>query len=33
VSPGTSEDMDALVRETPKLPQEVAMRIGKMMQW
>src|SRR5215813_7494774 len=32
VDPGTGEEMDALVRETLKLPQEVAVRIGKMME-
>jgi hypothetical protein len=32
VDPGTGEEMDAIVRETLKLPQEVAARIGKMME-
>jgi tripartite-type tricarboxylate transporter receptor subunit TctC len=32
VDPGSGEEMDALVRETLKLPQEVAVRIGKMME-
>ena len=32
VDPGTGEEMDALVRETLKLPQEVAVKIGKMME-
>jgi len=32
IDPGTGEEMEALVRETLKLPQEVAMRIGKMME-
>ena len=32
IDPGTGDEMDALVRETLKLPQEVAVRIGKMME-
>src|SRR5262245_62310790 len=32
VDPGPGEGMEALVRETLKLPQEVAVRIGKMME-
>jgi tripartite-type tricarboxylate transporter receptor subunit TctC len=32
VEPGTGEEMDAIVRETLKLPQEVAARISKMME-
>jgi tripartite-type tricarboxylate transporter receptor subunit TctC len=32
IDPGTGEEMDALVRETLKLPQEVAVKIGKMME-
>jgi len=32
VDPGTGEELDALVRETLALPQEVAVKIGKMME-
>jgi tripartite-type tricarboxylate transporter receptor subunit TctC len=32
VDPGTGEDLDALVQETLKLPREVAVNIGKMME-
>jgi tripartite-type tricarboxylate transporter receptor subunit TctC len=32
IDPGTGEELDALVRETLKLPQDVAVRIGKMME-
>jgi len=32
VDPGTGEELDALVRDTLKLPQEVAVKIGKMME-
>ncbi len=32
IDPGTGEEMDAIVRETLKLPQEVAIKIGKMME-
>ena len=32
VDPGSGEEMDALVRETLKLPQEIAIKIGKMME-
>jgi hypothetical protein len=32
VDPGTGEELDALVRDTLKLPQDVAVKIGKMME-
>ena len=32
IDPGTGEELDALVRETLKLPHEVAVKIGKMME-
>jgi len=32
VEAGTGEDLDVLVRETLKLPREVAVKIGKMME-
>ena len=32
VDPGTGEEMDGIVRETLKLPQEVALKVGKMME-
>jgi len=32
VDPATGEELDALVRDTLKLPQEVAVKIGKMME-
>jgi tripartite-type tricarboxylate transporter receptor subunit TctC len=32
VDPGSGEEMDAIVRETLKLPQEVAIKVGKMME-
>jgi tripartite-type tricarboxylate transporter receptor subunit TctC len=32
IDSGTGEEMDALVRDTLKLPQEVAVKIGKMME-
>ena len=32
IDPATGEELDALVRETLALPQDVAVRIGKMME-
>jgi tripartite-type tricarboxylate transporter receptor subunit TctC len=32
VDPGSGEELDALVRDTLKLPQDVAVKIGKMME-
>jgi tripartite-type tricarboxylate transporter receptor subunit TctC len=32
VDPGTGEEMDAIVRETLKLPTDVAVKVGKMME-
>ena len=32
IDPASGEELDALVRETLQLPQEVAVRIGKMME-
>ena len=32
VDPGSGEEMDAIVRETLKLPQDVAVKVGKMME-
>ena len=32
VEPGTGEELDALVQETLKLPREVAVKVGKMME-
>lgn len=32
IDPGTGEELDAIVRETLKLPREVVVQIGKMME-
>jgi tripartite-type tricarboxylate transporter receptor subunit TctC len=32
VDPGSGEELDALVQETLKLPQDVALKIKKMME-
>ena len=32
VEPGNGEELDALVQETLKLPREIAVRVGKMME-